>query len=50
MKELADKFFKNKYYAVDDDLIFIDGGITIDTIISAAEWITLNGTDMQKHQ
>ena len=39
MCEVAEKFFKYDYYAIEDDVIFIDGHVSIDTILAAADYI-----------
>jgi len=39
MDELIDKFFPHDYYGYEDDVIFIDGHISVETILKAADWI-----------
>ena len=39
MEELIDKFFLHDYYGYEDDVLFIDGHISVDTILEAADWI-----------
>ena len=39
MCEVAEKFFEYGYYAIEDDVILIDGGVSIDTILAAADYI-----------
>ena len=39
MEELIDKFFPHDYYGYEDDVIFIDGHVSVDTILKAADWI-----------
>ena len=38
-QELAEKFFEHDYYAVEDDVMFIDGHVSVDAILAAADWI-----------
>jgi hypothetical protein len=39
MYEVAEKFFEYDYYAIEDNVIFIDGHVSIDTILAAADYI-----------
>lgn len=45
VEELAEKFFEYDYYGVENEVIFIDGSISISTILAAADWIRANGKE-----
>lgn len=39
MEELSEKFFPDECYGIEDDVLFLDGHVSISTILRASDWI-----------
>ena len=39
IEELSQKFFPDSCYGIEDDVLFLDGHVSISTILRASDWI-----------